>query len=336
MFNPKIEVMKVPHIIGADISKNSVDLFCHQLKSYLKIENSYIGFQKLQQWLKCQKIRNADIMIVMEHTGLYSYDLEAFLHEHQISFTKVSALAIKRSLGLVRGKNDKLDAQRIARYGYEKRDCLVATLKPNPTIERLKMLHSTRERLVRQRASLLCAIKEYKAVLNQSDVIIKSQQALIKNFTQQIKTIELEIQIYMAKEQGVNNNYKLLTSVKGVGKVVATATIVKTRNFTLFTDPRKFSCYCGTAPFENSSGESIRRRTKVSHLADKAMKTLLDQSAKSAIQYDKELKQYYQRRIEMGKSKRSTINIVRNKILYRMFAVIKRQTPFVENYLQTA
>jgi transposase len=198
------------------------------------------------------------------------------------------------------------------------------------------MLHSTRERLVRQRASLLCAIKEYKAVLSQSDVIIKSQLALIKNFTQQIKTIELEIQIYMVQQQAVNDNYKLLTSVKGVGKVVATATIIKTRNFTLFNDPRKFACYCGTAPFENSSGKSIRRRTKVSHLADKGMKTLLDQSAKSAIQYDKELKKYYQRRIEMGKSKKSTINIVRNKILYRMFAVIKRQTPFVENYLQTA
>jgi transposase len=328
--------MKVLHIIGADLSKKSVDLFCYQFKSYLQIENSYTGFQELQRWLKRQKIKKTDVMIVMEHTGLYSYHLEAFLHKHQIRFTKVSALAIKRSLGLVRGKNDKLDAQRIARYGYEKRDCLVATLKPDPTLERLQMLHSTRERLVRQRASLLCAVKEYKAVLSQSDAIIKSQLALIKNFTQQIKTIESEIKIYIAKEQGVNDNYKLLTSVKGVGKVVATATIVKTRNFTLFTDPRKFACYCGTAPFEHSSGKSIRRRTKVSHLADKEMKTLLDQSAKSAIQYDKELKKYYQRRIEMGKSKKSTINIVRNKILYRMFAVVKRQTPFVENYLQSA
>lgn len=66
------------------------------------------------------------------------------------------------------------------------------------------------------------------------------------------------------------------------------------------------------------------------------MKTLLNQSAKSAIQYDKELREYYLRRITDGKSKMSTINIVRNKILYRMFAVIKRQTPFSENYLQIA
>jgi transposase len=328
--------MKVPHIIGADLSKETIDFVCHQLRSYLKIENSLGGFQELLKWVKAQKIKATDVFIVMEHTGLYSYHLEAFLHEHQISFTKVSALAIKRSLGLARGKNDKIDAGRIARYGFEKKDQLVAAPKPDPALERLQMLHSTRERLVRHRASLICAVKEYRAVLKESDLIIKSQLALIKNFTQQITITEAEIDKLMTKEQSISQNYYLLKSIKGVGPVVATATIVKTRNFTLFNDARKFSCYCGTAPFENSSGKSIRRKTKVSHLADKGMKTLLDQSAKCAIQHDKELKSYYHRRIEMGKSKKSTINIVRNKILYRMFAVIKRQTPFVENYLQTA
>lgn len=128
----------------------------------------------------------------------------------------------------------------------------------------------------------------------------------------------------------------MLLSIKGVGKLVSIATIIKTRNFTRFDDARKFACYCGTAPFENTSGTSIRGKTKVSHLADKRMKSLLDLAAKSAIQYDKELRAYYLKRTADGKSKMSTINIVRNKILSRMFAVIKRQTPFVENYLQAA
>jgi transposase len=80
----------------------------------------------------------------------------------------------------------------------------------------------------------------------------------------------------------------------------------------------------------------MNKKTKVSQLADKTMKTLLDLSAKNAIQYDKDLREYYLRRLEKSKSKMSTINIVRNKILYRMFAIVKRGSPFVENYLQTA
>jgi transposase len=137
-------------------------------------------------------------------------------------------------------------------------------------------------------------------------------------------------------EKSIKNNYYLLQSIKGVGKTLAMTTIIKTANFTKFSNARKFACFCGTAPFENTSGTSIRGKTRVSHLADKRMKTLLDLGAKTAIQYDKELREYYLKRTTNGKSKMSTINVVRNKLLYRMFAVIKRQTPFTENYLQIA
>jgi transposase len=273
----------------------------------------------------------------MECTGLYSFHFENFLHGHQIRFAKVNALAIKKSLGLVRGKNDKVDAQRIARYGFEKLDTLVFQNRQDPGLQRLQMLHSTRERLVAHRASLICAVKEYRGVLKESDPIIRSQQNLIKDFTVQIKAMDQAIRIQITESgESVSRNFELLTSIKGVGKVVATATIIKTKNFTSFKNARKFSCYCGSAPFEHTSGKTIRKRTRISHLADKSMKTLLTQSAKTAIQHDKELKQYYQRRTEMGKSKKSVINVVRNKIIHRMFAIVKRQTPFIEQYIKTA
>ena len=328
--------MKVPHIIGVDLSKKSIDLFSHQLKAHLKVENSVHGFRLMLKWLRNQKISFSEVMMVMEHTGLYSYHLELFLSKHLIRFTKVPALAIKRSLGLIRGKNDKIDAQRIARFGFEKKDMLVETKQPDKVLERLTMLHSTRDRLVKLRAALICAVKEYKSILKESDTMIQSQLRLIKAIGEQIKKIETETDQLMEKQQSINQNFQLLKSIKGIGKVTATAAIIKTGNFKRFSTARKFACYCGTAPFEHSSGTSIQRKTRISHLADKAMKTLLDQSAKSAIQYDKELKSFYQRRVDEGKSKKSIINIVRNKLIYRMFAVIKRQTPFIENYLQTA
>ena len=146
----------------------------------------------------------------------------------------------------------------------------------------------------------------------------------------------IEIDSLINEQEPLKQNFHLLQSIKGVGKILALNAIIKTHNFTRFVNARKFACFCGTAPFPHESGTSIKRKSRVSHLADKQMKSLLDLSAKSAIQYDKELREYYLRRTANGKSKMSTINIVRNKILYRMFAVIKRQTPFSENYLQAA
>jgi transposase len=322
--------MKVPYIIGADLSKKSIDVACHSTHQHVKITNDQSGYEDLLKWLKQQHINTSQVMMVMEHTGMYSYRLEQFLHNQHVRFTKVSGLAIKKSMGLVRGKTDKQDAARIARYGFEKADQLVIAEPVDENLQRLQILHSLRERLVRNRASLLTAVGELQEVyaFKATDLVITAQRKLIKNFDQQLEKIEHEIQHIIETGKSIRQNYLLLQSIKGVGKVLALATIIKTNNFTRFTNARKFACFCGTAPFENTSGTSIRGKTRVSHLADKRLKTLLDLSAKSAIQYDKELREYYLRRIQNGKSKMSTINVVRNKILYRMFAVIKRQTPY--------
>jgi transposase len=326
--------MTVQHIVGADLSKNTIDLVCHTTGDYLQIENKASGFQILLAWIDQQGIAIDQTLLVMEHTGLYSLLLEQFLSKHDIAFKKVNALEIKRSIGMVRGKSDRIDAVRIATYGFEKKEKLTAQIPVSPQLKRLQMLQSTRERLVRQRAGLTNAVKEYRHIdIQEQDLLIKSQLQVIKALDKQITRLEQEVEKIVAEDEAISTNYRLLQSIKGVGKIVALATIIKTSNFTRFTNSRKFACYCGTAPFEHSSGSSIHKRSRISHLADKQMKTLLDLAAKSAIRYDSELKNFYQRRLLMGKSKMSTINIVRNKILYRMFAVAKRQTPFVDNYL---
>jgi transposase len=328
--------MKIQYVIGADLSKNWIDLACHQPKNHVQIENTMAGFQQMLQWLDAQGVSRKTTLIVMEHTGLYSYQLEHFLHEHQIKFAKVPAMEINKSLGLTRGKNDQVDAFRIARYGFERRDLLKTATQPNKALQRLQFLSSARELLVRQRSALLCAMKEFRVALDPTDSIIQTQHELIDSLGAKIKLIESEMQDLVKLNEPIKQSFGLLTSIKGVGKIVAIYTIIKTGNFTKFSNARKFACFCGIAPFEHRSGKSLRLNNRISHLADKTMKTLLDLAAKSAIQFDNELHEYYQRRLEAGKSKRCIINIVRNKIVTRMFAVINRQTPFVENYLQPA
>ncbi len=54
----------------------------------------------------------------------------------------------------------------------------------------------------------------------------------------------------------------------------------------------------------------------------------------SAIQYDSELRVYYKRKLTEGKDKMLAINNVRNKLIARTFALVKRGTPYVvlQNY----
>ncbi len=81
-------------------------------------------------------------------------------------------------------------------------------------------------------------------------------------------------------------------------------------------------------PFEYSSGTSIHKRARVHHMANKLLKKQLHLCALTAMTHDPELKAYYTRKVKEGKSKMLVINNVRNKLIHRVCAVIKRQQPY--------
>lgn len=148
--------------------------------------------------------------------------------------------------------------------------------------------------------------------------------------TKEIDIIEKEIETIINKGETLKSQYDLIITIKGLEKQSAPYMIVFTEGFKKFDSWRKFASYCSIAPFPNTYGSSIRGRTKVSHLANKKLKSLLDLCAKSSFQYNEEMKLYYQKRINLGKNKMSTINIIRIKILARIFAVMNRKSPYVD------
>ncbi len=293
------------------------------------IDNNEDGFIKLNKWIEQHNLDKALLWLVFEYTGIYCANLCKYCTENKIAYTQVAALEIKKTMGITRGKNDKVDAQRIAEFACLKRHKLMLSTPVNNAIEDIKRHMTLREQLVKQRAGFMSTVKEYKHALSLKNVAleISIQQELIEVLTLKINAIEAHIKAILKQHLEIQKNYKLLISIKGVGFVVAIYTIIYTHNFTKFNNGRKFACFAGIAPFEHSSGKKIMK-SRISHLANKKMKALLNQSAIIAIQHDTELRQYYQRRIEIGKNKMSTINVVRNKIVARIFAVIHKQKEY--------
>lgn len=326
----------VLQFVGADLSKRTIDLVIYPTKHHLCIENTKDGFKQMILWLKQCSKDLSNIILVMEYTGLYSYCFEKFLFEKKIKFSKVNPMDIKFSIGVTRGKTDKIDAARIARYGAERKEKLKIQTLISKALEGLKMLNTSRDKLVRTRASLKTSIEEFRNIgMGDREPALRAQLKIIKSLDREIKLLDDQIQLTIQQESELSKTYKLLISITGVGPVVATSVIIKSENFKRFANSRKFACYCGIAPFEHASGTSIRGKTRVNHMADKSMKTLLDLAAKTAIRCDPGIRAYYESRIAKGKPKMSTINIVRNKIVGRMFAVVNRQTPY-KIYLREA
>jgi transposase len=324
--------MNYKEIIGIDVGKLSNELRIHSSQKSYGFDNTQADCKKMGNWItKNTSCEKHEMLFVLEHTGIYTYHLTCYLQKNNFPFVLVPGLAVKRSLGITRGKDDKIDAKKIALYGYRLKDELIPTELPPQDIQSIKNLLTLREQLVKQRAGYKARLGEMKRFLKKdaNEILFNVQEKVIIDLTIQIIKVESEVDSIVKSSEVLKPMFRLLTSIKGIGRQTALFLIVFTNGFTQFGTWRKFASYCGIAPFPNRSGTSLRGKTKVSNLANKRIKSLLDQCAKSAIQYNQEMKMYYEKRLAEGKSKMSTINVVRNKLLSRAFAVVNRGTPYV-------
>lgn len=325
--------------IGIDISKATLDIaICEaETKSIIKmlqVDNNLSGINRLIREYK-KLLKKHSVWVCFEHTGNYGLLLSCQLDQADVQYSAVSALEIKKSQGLTRGKNDNIDARRIALYAATYEYKLTPTHLPHANLLKIKSLLTFRDQLTRVSVQFQNSLKSYKLSSEVVDiqVIIDKIKGQIKAMKKNILEIEKQIELLIREEAELKKNYDKACSVNGIGKVTAAYIIFTTNNFTSFENPRKFNCYAGIAPFEHKSGSSIRGKTKTSKLRNRKMKRLLFNCANTAIQYDGQLKAYYKRKSEEGKEHLSIINAVACKLIYRVYAVIKRDTPFV-NFAQ--
>lgn len=333
--------MKKTDFIGIDISKDYIDcaiLNFNSPKAFKdkKFKNELDGFDDMEQWIIKNATNKDDILFCMEHTGTYGLLLFTWLSQKEYDFCVEPGLKIKRSLGISRGKDDKIDARRIADYALSNLHKLKLFTFPSEQIIYLKQLLTYREQLVRNRTTFKNSIKshkQYEKITGKTN-ITDDISSMIAVFDSRVKEVEKEIINAIESNQELKKNFDLATSVKGIGLVIAAFMLVTTNNFTGFEDGRQYACYSGVAPFENTSGISIRGKTMVSHLANKTVKTMLSRGANSAAKWDPELRAYFNRRLSEGKDHKVIMNAISCKLINRVFAVVKRQTPFVITYQQ--
>jgi transposase len=228
-------------------------------------------------------------------------------------------------LGNIRGKNDKIDAIRIAGYAYEKREKLRLWTPKRDVVQQLAHLTATRTRLVEARKMLKTPLKEHdvfssKKVTKQNASLCKST---FKAINTDLKKTEKAIDELIASDPELKRLFSLATSVTGIGKVTAAQIIITSNEFKSIDDPKQYASYSGI----------FKGKGRVSPMANKKVKTLLHMSALVAIQCNAELKMYYQRKISQDKkNKMSVINAVRNKLILRVFACVNKNRPYEINY----
>lgn len=321
--------------IGIDISKDKFD-YCilsskHEILSKGLASNTVEGIEKFHKQLR--SYHGLEPCICMEHTGHYGYLLVCEFSLPKLSFSLLNPLDLKKSMGLVRGKSDTVDAYRIASYALRHQHTLTQSGFAQQDLRKLKVTVSAREGLKKESVKLQNRIKALKIVGQTTDIstVLKVLETQLGYVRDGIKELEKEMKTIIKASEQLGKTYFLITSVLGVGLITAANIIIESENFLKITNPRKFACHSGIAPFPYSSGSSVRGASRTSYFCKKSLKGILFKAAATAIQHDPEVKAYYERKVVEGKHKLSALNAVANKIVLRVFAVQKKGTPYILN-----
>lgn len=324
--------------IGVDVSKNTLDVALFRGKidwneGHVKVSNNESGYKELRKWLRLKNAEKKRLRICMESTGLYTHDFRSWLEKENIIYYVVDPklmhhFAPPQSIkGIRQTKNDKADAFRIAIYCSLFHDSMEPSKLPSAAYFKLKRLLAERRQYVKQSVLYRQQLSDISIYDSVGSRIRKKNE--VENLRDNIKQTDAEMKAIIDTDPEIRRNYELLISIVGVGLVVAVTTIVLTENFTTFTNPRKYASYIAIAPFPHESGTSIRGVTRVSKQGFRQAKADLSISVLSAITFDPDIKEYWQRKKAEGKHTGCVLNAIKFKIVLRMFAVVKRGKPYV-------
>lgn len=330
--------MKYKHYIGVDVSKHTIDVTVLKEGDFLsheKVPNNKIDIRKfLKRIMKDFKARTNKTIVCVENTGTYTTLLLDELIRRKMHLWLESPLQIKLTLGLQRGKSDKLDSLRIAQYAYTYRYKSRLWNKPREIIEHLKQLRSLRQRLVVARYQLKSETKEISGYITEriSMSVLQHCQNSLDAITKDIEKVSQTMMDEIIGDDRLNQLFQWISSVGGVGNVLAIELLVATNEFKNFTTSKKFACHCGVAPFRYTSGISLESKARVSRRANKRMKFLLHIASMSVIRHDNDYKRYFERRVAQGFTKMSVLNVIRNKIIHRVFACVREERCYIKNF----
>ena len=330
--------MKFKNIIGIDTGKNSIDfsfLENGEKKLVSQVENSV---KKLELFYNGLKIDVKETLFCMEHTGIYNYHLLSVLQRHGANIWLENPIQIKRSMGMTRGKNDKIDAIRISKYAYLHQEKAKLWQPTRLVIQNLKLLMGQRSRLNKAKKLIEIPVVESKEFIGKEQYKLLKQncKSTLTGIKKDLELVTAQIKEIIDSDETLKELFKYVASVPNVGLITATAIIVSTNEFQKIDTAKKFACHAGVAPFEYTSGSSVRGKTRISHLADKELKTVLHLATMSAISRPGELRDYFVRKVKEGKNKMLVINAIRNKLIHRVFACVRDQRKYFKKDLTFA
>ena len=297
--------------VGIDVSRDRLDVHIRPLNTGFVVGNDTAGYADLIGRLRPFRVKR----IVLEATGGYERALFLALTEAGLVAAIMNPRQIRdfaRAAGRL-AKTDRLDAEIIAHFAE------VFSPKgmrnPDPVADRLAEHVLYRRGLQDE----LTALQNRRRRL-ESAQLQRRADARLAGLRSELKEVDREMLAIVRGDPAKHALFELLTSVKGVGPVLACTLIANLRELGR-TGRRQIAALIGVAPINHDSGKTRGYRAIAGGRVD--VRNVLYVATLAAARYNPAIKAFYTRLRDAGKPGKLAIVACMNKLATILNAMVR-------------
>ena len=329
--------------VGIDIAKRSF-MACvgkkkiggtYELSKVVEFSNDKKGYNQFLKWVGKTMSKGMEISFAMEATGIYFEQLAYHLSKIKKNVSvllpnKVSHYG--KSLN-VKTKTDVVDAKIIAMMGCDRNLSLWSP--PVPLYKRLRSFCRLYKTLQEDKTKSTNRLKQLMCAYEPLPEAIRIHKSSIKRINKELGKIEIQMKEILQSDSKVWSKVEHLLTIKGIGLKTIAIVLGETQGFALIKNQRQLTSYCGYDVVQRESGSSIKGRTKISKKGNSQIRAAMHFPSLVATRFNPKMKEIYSRTVEKTKVKKIGLVAIQRRLLVLMYALWKKDQPFIENYKNT-
>jgi len=308
-------------VVGVDVSKDT--LVAVAIDKSIRIKQSFTvknNKESIDKWLNALPYKK--LLLSCEATAEYHRVLALLALSSKIPLRLLNPIVTKQytKATVRKRKTDPQDALTIAKLALAGEGRLIST----QTFHIAKTHERTAIKLTHMKQRLLLIQQHVQEVDPDDTASFEELQVCIDTIEQSIKAFRKK-----AEEEVDSKLVKLLCSIPGVGETIATVLLAEIGDINQFKSDKALVAYAGLDPKVKQSGGRLHHNTHLTKRGSPYLRQMLYTGASIAQRHDKELKAYYEKKRAEGKRYKEATIAVSRKLLNRVYAVLKRQTPYI-------
>jgi len=268
------------------------------------------------------------VIVCMEATGVYHFDLAIALHDAGIKVMVVNP-KVSHNFAKVLMKNSKTDDADAGTLAvYAERMDFVAWARPADEAIALRCFSRRIDALTRQKAAAKNHLHALGATGETPKAVMRDARLAISQLEKRIGSLTDEALALAGKHPELARALQLLVGIKGIANTSAIALMGELLLLPPGLSHREWVKFAGLDPKAFDSGKSVHKKTRISKAGNSHIRAALYMPAMSAIRHDPHVKAYFQHLIEMGKLPLQGYCAVMRKLLHAIHGMLKHDKPF--------